>query len=189
MKVLAFDPGAKRMGWCVLAATPEEVKEKKPPTEYGGGIYRLERERNESSGEDEAFQKYRLRLIDYWIETTNYLLDGYKPDCVVAEIVPAVGSGNFRSGATQSQLAETAITTAFVVSRSRSLDVAQVGATSVKARVGGGRKATKVGVRNGVYRFMPETKAKYHTMWKEDADMSDAYAIGLTYLGYDVRKD
>lgn len=190
MRVLGFDPGAKRMGWSCLEATPAEVKENKPPIVHGSAVFGLDQGSNESS--DETFQQYRIRLIDLTISETEELLHEYRPDVVVGEIVPAVGGGNFRGGAVQSQLAETAITTVFVVARSHAIPVAQVGATSVKARIGGGRKATKVGVRNGIYRIIPS----YRTRWQDPAlkklkhitDEADAVGVSLTHLGYDLRK-
>lgn len=188
MKVLAFDPGAKRMGWSCLEGTRSEAKENKPPIDHGSGIFGLDRGGNESS--PEPFQKYRLRLIDFWIQTAPKLIDAYRPDIIVGEIVPAIGGGGFRSGSTQSQLAETAITVVFVVARQNAVDVAQVGATSIKARIGGSKKATKVGVRNGVLRFCPSAK-RFEAEWKKTQihEMSDAFGVGLTYLGYDGRKN
>lgn len=184
MKVLAIDPGAERCGWCVLEGDPER-KGNKPPEWVGSGIFGLKRGGNKRT--PEPFQQYRLRLVDFWIKTTPHLLDCYHPDVVVSEIVPAVGGGNFRA-ATQSQLAETAATVLITLVRLNAIPVEQIGATSVKARIGGSKKATKVGVRNGVFRFMPETKDKFEKAWKVVHDESDAFGVALTYFGFDGRK-
>lgn len=65
----------------------------------------------------------------------------------------------------------------------KSFKVEQIGATTVKAAIGGSNKATKVRVRNGVWEIIPSLQAKAKE-WKGVYDESDAIAIGLTYLGY-----
>ncbi len=178
MRILAIDPGALRLGFAVL----EEGAKNKPPKYVASGIYGLERGGNKSK--PEPFQQYRLRLIDFWIQAAPKLFESHTPDLVVGEIVPAVGGGNFRA-ATQSQLAETAITVVFVVAKQNGIPVEQIGATSAKRRIGGSKTATKVKVRNGVFKLMPETE-RYRVAWKRVFDTSDAFAIALTYLGYDI---
>ncbi len=179
-RVLSFDPGAERCGWAALERDKEIGKNKRP--EYLGlGHFGLKRQVN---GSKLKYQEYRLRLLDYWISKTPELLDTYRPDAVVAEIVPVVGGGNFVV-ATQSQLAATAITAIQVIAKQYHVPVAQIGATTVKTKIGGSKKATKVAVRNGVIKLMPELeefkkewiKAKVH-------DISDAVAIGLAFWGY-----
>lgn len=194
MRVLALDPGAERMGWCVLEGervTRKNQFENKPPVELGADVFKLERGRNEGSEEKEAFQNYRLRLIEAATEFAFERIQEFSPDVVVGETVPAIGGGNFRGGAVQSQLAETSLTTCFVVARIFDVDVAQVGATSVKARIGGSNRATKVRVRNGVTRIMPQiVRLTDKTLRKlpDVKDQSDAFGVGLTYLGYDLRE-
>src|SRR3954470_4313696 len=99
-KVLAIDPGAKRLGWAVL----EETDKNKPPIYHGSGYFGVERGGNDGKENKEPYQKYRLRLVDFWIKQAPIMFNRYKPDVVVAEIVPPVGGGNFVV-ATQSQLA------------------------------------------------------------------------------------
>jgi Holliday junction resolvasome RuvABC endonuclease subunit len=177
MRGLFLDPGAIRMGWCVL--DKEEAKNK-PPTRVGHGIFGVERERN---GSKIPFQEYRLKLLDFWIKVTPDLLTKYNPDVVVAEIVPPVGGGNFVV-ATQSQLATAAITTVQVVCKQQSVALEQIGATTVKSRIGGSKKATKVMVRKGVLKLMPDTKDFEKEM--KIADLSDAFAIGLAHWGFEI---
>lgn len=180
MRVLALDPGAERMGYAILER-PEDDKNK-PCRRIGSGFLGIKRDSNES--EKEAYQQYRLRLIDYWIAETPTLLNSFTPDVVVSEIVPVVGGGNFVV-ATQSQLASTAITVVQAVARQRGLKVEQLGATTVKAKIGGRKKATKVQVRNGVFKLLPGSEV-FKKQWTVLFDESDAHAIGLTYLGYKI---
>lgn len=173
-KILGFDPGAERMGVACVSLNPKT----KCPVDEGSAIFRVPRVRNESK---EPFQEYRLRLIEFWIETAPNLLREYNPDVVVGEIVPVVGGGNFVV-ATQSELARTAITVVYVVAFQMGLPVRQVGATTVKKAIGGSGKATKVAVRNGVLNLLPETD-QYREEWKKTFDRSDAYAVALTSMG------
>lgn len=177
MIVLAFDPGAFRMGYAVLQ---QEEGESKGCKRLGSGFLGLVRESNESG--TEKYQDYRMRLIDFWISETPRLLNSYKPDVVVNEIIPAVGGGNFVV-ATQSQLAATAITTVQTVVRQQGIKVEQLGATTVKSKIGGKKSASKAAVRNGVIKLLPETK-EFKKQWTQYFDEADAHAIGLTYLGY-----
>lgn len=178
MKVLGVDPGAIRMGFGCVSLGDES----KDPVDEGSDIFGLKRERNESK--DEPFHKYRLRLIDYWIQQAPEVLERYRPDLVVGEIVPVVGGGNFVA-ATQSQLATTAVTVFYVVTRQNGIPVEQMGATSIKARIGGSKKATKVAVRNGVFSFLPETE-RFRDEMKKVFERSDAYGVALTKLGCSV---
>jgi Holliday junction resolvasome RuvABC endonuclease subunit len=172
MKVLAFDPGAVRMGWAVL-----EKHENKgvigTPILHASGISGVRRG-------DLEYQHYRLQLIEFWLERTENLLQ-YKPDLVVNEIIPAVGGGNFVV-ATQSQLAATAITTVQSVTLGKSIPVIQIGATTVKKRIGGNGKATKVQVRNGAMALTNTQSLKKY--WTSIMDEPDAIAIGLAAMGY-----
>lgn len=170
MRLLAIDPGAFKCGWCVLQGEPDQV-----PNSIASGIFGLER------GKDEKYQPYRLRLIQFWVKQADYLLSSHKPDLVVNEIIPAVGGGNFVIAA-QSQLAATAITTIQTIAYQKSIEVRQIGATTVKKKIAGNGKATKVQVRNGVYAILPETKI-FHNEWTKVYDQSDAFAIGLTAWG------
>jgi Holliday junction resolvasome RuvABC endonuclease subunit len=179
--VLAFDPGAKRMGWACI----EETAKNKPPQYHGSGYFGLERRVNGSK--PEPYQDYRLRLVEFWIKKAPVMFSRYKPDVVVAEIVPPVGGGNFVV-ATQSQLVSGAITVVQTMALLDDLVLGQIGATSVKKKVGGSGKATKVAVRNGVFKLMPYTEI-FRKQWRDEDifDISDAFAIGLAHLGYDVK--
>lgn len=177
-RILAFDSGAKRMGWAALERETSKPVKDKPPIHLGVGHWGVDREVN---GKKLPYQEYRLKLEDYWIAKTPELLV-YRPDAVVCEIVPVVGGGNFVA-ATQSQLAATAITVVQVIAKQYGIPVYQIGATTVKARIGGGKKATKVKVRDGVIKIMP-TLADFKKEWTKVFDVSDAVAIGLAYWGY-----
>ena len=178
-RLLSFDPGAERCGWAALEREISEKGKNKPPSYLGLGYFGLERRVNGSSTK---YQKYRLQLLDFWIEKTPELLDRYRPDIVVAEIVPVVGGGNFVV-ATQSQLAATAITAIQIIAKQHKIPVEQIGATTTKKRIGGKNKATKVAVRNGVFEIMPEL-VDFKKEWTKMFDVSDAVATGLAYWGY-----
>lgn len=177
-RILAFDPGAERCGWAALERD-KELGKNKPPEHLGLGYFGLERKVN---GSKLPYQEYRLKLLDFWISKTPELLDTYRPDMVVTEIVPVVGGGNFVV-ATQSQLAATAITVVQVIAKQHHIPVAQIGATTTKTKIGGSKKATKVAVRNGVIKIMPELE-DFKKEWTKVFDVSDAVATGLAFWGY-----
>lgn len=163
MRVLAFDPGAYRMGWAVVETGPVYV---------ASGIVGVER------GPTELYQHYRLRLITHWSIVTDSFLK-HKPDVVVNEIIPTRGFND----ASQALLAAAALTAMQAIAVDRGYKCEQIGATTVKARIGGSNKATKVKVRNGVFEQLPELKPRLKD-WRKVFDESDAIAIGLTHLGY-----
>jgi Holliday junction resolvasome RuvABC endonuclease subunit len=177
-KVLAFDPGAERMGWALIEGTLGDRKLK--PRWWDSGIIELHR----GSAD---FQEYKLKLIRHVHNRVNDLIAWLEPDEVSSEIVPAVGGGNFIA-ATQSHLAHTAATVTQAVAISHDLQIFQIGATTVKKNIGGNGKATKVKVRNGVYHFFPFLKESRGEFWKKVFDESDAIAIGLAHLGYSIPK-
>lgn len=176
-RVLGIDPGAERLGWCVL----KRDSKTKPPKYLGLGYFGVPRKVN---GSNTPFQEYRLSLLDFWINQTPILLDRYKPDEIVCETVPPDFGGN-RAATVQGHLALCAVTTLQVIARQRGLPVSQIGATTVKTRIGGDKKASKAKVRDGVIKIMPELEAfkkEWTTMklW----DIPDAVAIGLTFWGF-----
>lgn len=145
----------------------------------GSGYYGVVRGTNKSK--PEPYQQYRLRLISFWVREAKALLHSHKPDIVVSEIVPVVGGGNFVA-ATQSQLGSTAITSVQAMAVNEGYKIEQVGATTVKARIGGGKKATKVAVRNGVIKLLPILEDR-KVQWTKIFEEPDALGVGLTYLG------
>lgn len=178
--VLSLDSGAERMGWCVLSC--DRKGDKSSVRHEGSGYFGVAREPNKSSGKKTDFQPYRLSLLDFWIETTPDLIRRYGVDEVVSEIIPPAGGGNFVV-ATQSHLALCAVTTVQVIAKQRGISVHQIGATSVKKRIGGNSEATKVQVRDGVFKVLPEL-ADRKKEWTKVFDVSDAVAINLTHLGF-----
>lgn len=165
MRILALDPGAKRMGYAVV---------ENGPTYLASGIKGLERH-------NQLYQSYRLDLIGYFQEIGNKLIDEHQPDVMVSEILPIRG---FRD-MSQAFLASTAVTVMQTVAVSRNVVLGQVAAQTVKVAMTNNPRATKVGVRNGMVKFFPELTQKAKG-WTKEFDESDAIAVGLTYLGYEI---
>jgi Holliday junction resolvasome RuvABC endonuclease subunit len=172
MRILAFDPGAKRCGFAVL-----EESAAKPTFLYiTSGISGIER------GEKEAYQEYRLRLVEFWVVEAANLLAQYEPDHIIAEIVPAVGGGNFVV-ATQSQLALCVVTTIQSIAVTQGIEFSQVAAGKVKRNIGGVKDASKIKVRNRVLEVFPDL-ANRKKDWIKVFDETDAISIALYKLGY-----
>lgn len=177
-RVISFDPGAERQGWGVLEREHDGTKV--PPVHLGSGVFGVPRTIN---GSKTDFQPYRLSVIELWNEQMPALIRRYEPDEMVSEIVPPVGAS--RSGGIQLQLALCAITTCQSIALQHDLPVSQIGATTVKTRIGGNKKASKVKVRNGVITIMPEL-ADRKKEWTTIFEVPDALAVGLTHWGYKV---
>ncbi len=166
---LSIDPGALRAGFAYA---------RKDSLGYHlmqSGVHGLERK------EDEKFQDYRLRLIDYWRTMSRLLLT---PDVshLIIETLPGVGSGNFIA-ATQSELCKNVSTLLIAAAMDKSIPVTQQAANSMHKAVTGKastrkKKVTKTAVRNAVLEIWPE-------LGKErEWDEYDACAHALTALGY-----
>lgn len=171
MRILAIDPGAERCGWAIM----EGVTCK--PWVVESGVMRCHR------GDKEPFQEYRLRLEEHAAQYFDELLEHRKPDWVVNEVVPAVGGGNFVV-ATQSYLANCVATTFHNCAFKQGIDVNQISARTVQAKVGiKGRtgKVSKAGVRNGVVDKLPDLR-KYVGDSAWPWDRWDAIAIGLASM-------
>lgn len=161
MKVLAFDPGASRMGFAVLESGPKYVD---------SGIVSV------TKTDDETYQAYRLRLIHFWANKTSNMLRSIKPDSVVCEIVPVKGF----SDPSQAYLAGAAIGAVQAICALRKVPSTVVSAASVKVAVAE-HKASKVQIRNAVIEAFPELEPRRKD-WTKVFDESDAIAIGLCYL-------
>ena len=72
MRVLAFDPGADRMGYAVIDSGPKEVVPNKGNI-LGSGIVSLVKL------DDETYQEHRLRIIEHWAEQAQILITYFKP--------------------------------------------------------------------------------------------------------------
>lgn len=131
-------------------------------------------------------QPYKLKLIEHYTYVTPAMIARYQPDAIVAETVPAIGFGN----AVQAELAKAAIITVLAMGFFYNVPVYQIAAITVKARIGGNKKATKVQVRNGVLQLLPilEPRKFEWTDSKKTMDESDALGIGLAFLGYSTRR-
>jgi Holliday junction resolvasome RuvABC endonuclease subunit len=175
VRVLAFDPGAERCGWAVIEGGKGQT-----PRYRASGIIGLKRP------DGEPYQAYRLSLIGALTGDIQHLWHLHEPEEVVNETVPPSTSTAFASNGVQAQLAATTVTTIQVMAQLRGVPVRQVSANTVKAKIGGGKSATKVKVRNGVYSFFPDLKETRGKEWVKVHDESDAIAIGLTSLGYRV---
>ena len=181
--VLAFDPGAYRCGWAHV------IDGWDGPWVNRSGILGVERVRN---GKKVPYQEYRLSLIDYWLDQAYMLLLNAQPEAVVTEIIPVVGGGNF-TVATQSDLAATALTTIQAVAKLEGYEVIQIAANTVQKNIHAGKKPpsgkiSKVMVRNGVLKLIPELEARRKDFVKV-FDETDAIAIGLCHLGYKVQSE
>jgi crossover junction endodeoxyribonuclease RuvC len=176
MRVLAFDPGANRMGYAVIDEGPKEAASK---TEAASGIAGFQQDENET------YQEHRLRIIKYWAEYGQELINQFKPDIIASEIVPPTGGNS--ANMIHRQKAMAAITAVQVVALQNNIPIKQVAATTVKKAIGGSGKATKIAVRNGVYVLLPST-LRFKEEWKKIHDHSDAFAVGLTVLGHKIEK-
>ncbi len=169
MRILSFDPGAKRQGWACL----EKPIGTDVPLYHGSGVVQIDRTQTE------AFQAYKLRVIYTWVKETVSLFDAWHPDEIACEIVPSMGFER----SVQNQLAQAAITTVQAVAIYHRKPVHQLSATTVKKKITGDGRASKAKVRNGVFKLVPETKVRFKE-WVKVFDESDAIAIGLTHLGF-----
>lgn len=176
MKLLSFDPGAERMGYACLEGDGTLTAKS-----WGYGYLGVERASNGSKKEE--YQKYRLRLIKFWAEEADYLFTTFKPDEMVNELIPPVGGAAFASNGLQAQLAMAALSVLQGAAYRHDVPVTQIAAQTVKKAVGGSYKATKVKVRNGVFLLMPQL-AFHRKEWTRMFDISDAFAVGLTHMGY-----
>lgn len=129
---------------------------------------------------DTSYQDYRLKVIREYVENAEILFGLFEPDALVNEILPVRGFTN----SAQIFLAHAALGAVQGIAYALGMNIAQIAAVTVKNRIGGSTKATKVGVRNGVLQVFPELEPKKYQLI---ADESDAIAVGLTHLGYDLR--
>lgn len=182
-KILAFDSGAKRMGWASIWKSDPGLFQIVKPIYHMSGILSLERE-------GQKFQDYRVELVEELSVSIPALIELTQPDEIVNEIIPAVGGGNFVA-ATQSYLANTAITVVQTIAAIQGINFWQIGATTVQSQIAIGRKrgqkVSKVMVRNGVIKLLPEL-APRKKQWVKTFDECDAIAIGLTAIGFNNKE-
>jgi len=178
VRVLAFDPGADRMGYALLETGPKEVFS-------GDESFLTSGIKGVLKNDGETYQDHKLRIIEYWAHTANDLIKLFKPDIIANEIVPPTG-GNI-GNLIHRQKAMTAITAVQVVAIQSGIEIKQIAASTVKKNIGGSGKATKVAVRNGVIELLPSTE-RFKPEWKKVFDHCDAFAVGLTALGYKIEK-
>lgn len=178
MRVLAFDPGADRMGYALLEIGPKEIVSGSERIDSSGIL-------GVAKNEGETYQDHRLRIVEYWAHTANTFIKTFKPDIIVNEIVPPTG-GNV-ANLIHRQKAMSAITAVQVVAFQSNIEIKQIAASTVKKAIGGSGSATKVAVRNGVIQLLPSTE-RFKNEWKTIFDHSDAFAIALTALGYKSEK-
>jgi Holliday junction resolvasome RuvABC endonuclease subunit len=173
MALLSVDGGAERLGWAILD------NEKGKPVYYDSGLVAFPAYK--------PFQKYRLDLIDYYVDALtrpgSVFDQTFVPITqVVNEMVPAVGS----FGGTQMYLVNVAMAVVQTIARLAGIPVAQIGATTVQSKIAIGpkrKKVSKVQVRNGVFQLLPELEYR-KSDWTKVFDEPDAIAVGLAYLGF-----
>jgi Holliday junction resolvasome RuvABC endonuclease subunit len=169
--VLAIDPGAQRAGWSVL-----EQRNEGNPTHVASGVVHFPRLPKQK------FQEYRMALTEHWVEEGFDLMEEYKPDVLVSEIVPPLGANN----GTQLYLANVQIAVLHAIAISYGVKVVQVSARSVQAKIALRKqdvKVTKPQVRQGVLERFPEIE----TVVKEEMkvfERTDAIAIGAYWFEY-----
>lgn len=171
MSVLAIDPGAKRLGWAVVERNA--FGEPRCPV---SGIFHCDRQVGE------AYQDYRLRAMREVVGWSETISKTYVFGEVVHETLPVKGFNDMG----QAYLALSVISAVAGFFMTVRHPVVQIGATTVKSKIGGSNKATKVRVRNGVWQLIPDLQGRGPN-WKKGSkffDESDAVAIGLAYLGF-----
>jgi Holliday junction resolvasome RuvABC endonuclease subunit len=174
-----MDTGAEYMGWSVLEGNRQHDSDPVWDLKYvDSGVLGLHRE------DDNPWQNYRLDLIRYWTIETDDLLFKYRPTHFANETMPIISSGK---GSAQSVLANAAIATVQALMIIEGIPITQVAAVSVKARIGGGKSATKPKVRDGVISLLPEL-APRKSSWTKRMDESDAIGVGLVALGCRVAR-
>lgn len=171
MRILSFDPGAKRMGWAVLEDGWTE------PVYVASGV-----EWVEPLVEGWPTQRYAHHLREYWVTRAQELFNEYQPDVVANETLPTTGFGSGAAGV-QSILAGGAISAVQVMAIIYELPVTQVAAVTIKARIGGKKTATKVKVRDGVFNLLPELASRKKE-WVKIFEEPDAIGVGLVALGF-----
>lgn len=167
MRVLAFDPGAERLGWASL------LREGGVNHHHLSGILALPRKDS-----DLSFQEYRLQLTYELTQSLAALFDLCAPTEVANEILPPAGFRN----PTQSYLANVALTVVHVLAAQRCLPVWQYGANTIQTYiVPKGKKKTKVQVRNAVLELFPELQDRKRG-WMKVFDEPDAIATAVKHL-------
>lgn len=129
------------------------------------------------------YQDHKLQVVQKHTDDAAYVVGSFEPDVVVSEIIPAVGGGNF-AVATQNQLALVALTCWHTVATIYEIEIHQVAANTVKTKIGGSGKASKVKVRNGVLTLLPTLYPRKQE-WTKIFDESDGLAVPLAWAGYE----
>lgn len=168
--ILAVDPGATRAGWAVLGA-------------YGGlpnyiasGVVHC------AKRPDQKFQDYRMELIALWLDEAFDLIEEYKPNVLITEVVPSRGPEIMD----QMYLMNVQCTTLQAVALTYGVKVVQVSARTVQSKLALRKKdvkVTKPQVRNGVLTHYPELTERLKPKGSQVFEESDAIAIGLWYTG------
>jgi Holliday junction resolvasome RuvABC endonuclease subunit len=120
-----------------------------------------------------------MRAMNEGVQWLDGQLYYRNPTVMVTEIIPVKGFNDMG----QAYLALSVVSAMVGYAMGQGINCEQIGATTVKARIGGSNKATKVRVRNGVWQLIPDLQKKA-SQWKKVFDESDAVAVGLAYLGY-----
>jgi Holliday junction resolvasome RuvABC endonuclease subunit len=176
MRILALDPGAERMGWASIGKTQSVPIEL--PYYHLSGVLALTR------GEKD-FQDYRLALEEEVTHSTAALIELTQPNLMVSETLPSVLLNS------QTYLANVAVSCAHSVAFSLGVPVRQIAARTVHSTIALRPKkktkgVTKAQVRNGVLAILKPTEVEEQEI-RQAWDASDACAIGLAALGFNVK--
>ncbi len=174
--ILGQDPGGKRMGWAIIANPHTHYA----PVYIASGLFGLDRK---GEGKNiEAYQEYKLRLVEHFSIKVDGILYKYRPVAMVNEVQPAVGGGSYIA-ATQAELAKTSMVVFQSAFYRDGLTVTQYGSNTIKKTLTGDQKASKVKVRDAVIEIFPEL-AHRKSAWQvsnEGMDEPDAIATALCY--------
>lgn len=161
--ILGIDPGAERMGWCLMTYEGEYVD---------SGCWK------QPKIDGETYQNYRLRIErESTIIFVSFFEEHDDVTLIVNEILPATGFSN----SVQAYLANVVLACLHSVAAMIAIDVVQIAAISVKVRIAGTKKATKVAVRNSIIQLFP-ILANRKKDWTKEFDEPDAIAVAASYV-------
>lgn len=170
----AIDPGATRCGYALLDG--DEL--------VASGVLFTPRQYNQT------FQGYRLTLENDIFFGFQDIIDTYKPSLMINEILPPKSSSSF-GGSTQSYLVNCVVTVFHICAIINDIQLVQVSSRSVQKSLGiknSSGRITKVGVKKGVIKIMPELLSRYKTILPDEID-AIAIALYAKNQSFEFRKE